>query len=130
MDLIEAIYEFTGTLPRDERFGLSSQLQRAAVSVPANLAEGQCRRSDGAFLNHVSIAIGSQAEVETLLEACRRLRLGDVSLLGQCERISRETGKMLYGLHASLQRKRPHTRALLYSKLLAVFGLWLLASAL
>jgi four helix bundle protein len=130
MDLLEALYGFTRILPRDERFGLCSQLQRAGVSIPANVAEGQSRRSDGAFLNHVSIAIGSQAELETLLEACRRLKFGEVSLLERCESLARETGRMLYGLHASLHRSRARKRALLYSTFLGVFGFWFLASAL
>jgi four helix bundle protein len=58
----ESVYRFTRTLPRDERFGMAAQLQRAAVSVPANLAEGHCRRTRGAYAQHVSIALGSQGD--------------------------------------------------------------------
>lgn len=128
MDLVERLYEFSRTLPRDERFGLCSQLQRAGVSIPSNLAEGHSRRSDGAFLNHVAIAIGSQAEVETLLETCRRLELGNSKLRVRAEGVALETGKMLYGLHASLERSRANRKALVYSIVLALTGIWYLAA--
>jgi len=104
MDLVEHLYALTRTLPSEERFGLCAQLQRAGVSVPSNVAEGHSRRTQGAFMNHLSIAIGSQAEVETLLEVCKRLKFGDNELLASSERCAIETGKMLYGLYASLER--------------------------
>ena len=77
MDLVVEVYEFTSTLPKEERYGLCAKLQRAAVSIPSNIAEGNSRRRRGAYINHSSIAIGSQAEVETLLQLCTRLHFGD-----------------------------------------------------
>ena len=128
MELVERIYAFVRTLPADERFGLSSQLTRAAVSIPSNIAEGNSRRSVGAYLNHVSIAIGSQAEIETLLDVCRRLSLGDETLRTRCVDRATETGRLLHGLHAALQRSSLHKRLLLYSTILIAPGLWHLAS--
>lgn len=130
MELVETVYKFTATLPKEERFGLCSQLQRAAVSIPSNTAEGNSRRTVGAFINHVSIAIGSQAEVETLLEICRRLNLGDAVWLERCRLSAREVGKLLYGLVASLERSAKQKRALLYSVILVVAGIWYLVSGI
>lgn len=67
------VYELTKTWPNDERYALTSQTRRAAVSVPANIAEGQGRGSDKAFANFLNIAHGSLRELETHLEIARRL---------------------------------------------------------
>jgi four helix bundle protein len=65
MDLVETVYRETAAMPADERFGLTAQMRRAAVSVPANVAEGQGRRTCGEFRNHLSAAHGSVRELET-----------------------------------------------------------------
>ena len=57
MDLVADVYKLTAEFPADERFGLTSQIRRAAVSIPANIAEGHGRKSSGAFINHISIAL-------------------------------------------------------------------------
>ena len=67
MDLVEACYKLTKQLPQSEIYGLSSQIRRAAVSVPANIAEGHERRNLGEYLQHLSIANGSLKELETHL---------------------------------------------------------------
>jgi four helix bundle protein len=105
MTLVEVSYGVTRTFPTDERFGLSAQLRRAAISVPSNIAEGACRRSSPAFANHVSIAIGSHAEVETCLEIARRL--GYVSAV-EMNRIMvpvDRAGQLVNGLYRSLLAK-------------------------
>jgi four helix bundle protein len=77
VDLVEQIYRISQTFPKHETYGLTSQMRRAAVSVPANIAEGHIRKHTKAFLNHLSIALGSLAELQTELEIA--LRLGYVS---------------------------------------------------
>jgi four helix bundle protein len=102
MDLVVSCYQLTGALTRDERFGLIAQMRRAAISVPANLAEGHAGRSRRAYANHVSIALGSQAELETLVQLCRRLRFCAVTVLDPFEKDLQVLGKLLYGLHRAL----------------------------
>ncbi len=102
MELVTEVYKLTRTFPQDERFGLASQLERAAVSIPSNLAEGHGRKATGAYLNHVSIANGSLMEVETLIQIARRLAYltsqQESNVLDRAD----EIGKMLSGLHRSL----------------------------
>ncbi len=71
--LVEHCYRATMLFPKSELYGITAQLRRAAVSIAANVAEGHSRRTTRAFLNHVNIALGSQGEVETLLEIAERL---------------------------------------------------------
>jgi len=103
MDLVTACYRLTDTFPKTELYGLSSQLQRAAVSIPANIAEGQQRQHRKEFVQHLSIAHGSLAELETHIEIAARLRyIADedkTDLLQQIE----STCKMLNGLKRSLE---------------------------
>ena len=73
MELVVAVFELTRTLPKSEIYGLSSQLQRAAVSVPANIAEGHARNHLKEYLQFLSIARASLAEVATYLELIERL---------------------------------------------------------
>jgi len=107
MTLVERCYKETKQFPADERFGLMAQLQRAAVSVPSNVAEGSCRATTRAFVNHVGIALGSLAEVETCIEIS--LRLGYITSenaksLFAC---ASEVGRLLNGLARSLKAKLP-----------------------
>jgi four helix bundle protein len=74
MGIVESVYQVTGSFPAWELYGLTSQIRRAAVSIPANLAEGHCREHIKEYLNFLSIAQGSVAELETELEIPRRLK--------------------------------------------------------
>ena len=106
IDWVEMIYRASKSFPPEERFGVTSQLRRAAVSVPSNIAEGAARTGTGEFLQFLSVASGSLAEVETqLILAYRLMMLPEQELqelLNQAEVIS----KMLGGLKRSLQLKR------------------------
>jgi len=105
MDLVESAYKATESFPKSETYGLASQLRRAAISIPANIAEGHSRRTTKAYLNHVSIAIGSQAELETHLELSRRLGYVKPEDSPQLIASARSVGRLLYGLHRALLRK-------------------------
>jgi len=73
IDFVVVLYKATEGFPKDEKFGLTSQLRRAAVSIPANIAEGAARRSDKEFAHFLSNSQGSASEVETELLIARRL---------------------------------------------------------
>lgn len=102
MDTVVATYRITRAFPPDERFGLTAQIRRAAVSIPANIAEGRGRLGSREFRHGVSIARGSVAEVETDLAIGVALDFVDsrdvVELNSQLDRLS----KMLFGLYKSL----------------------------
>ena len=105
MTLAEACYRLTGQFPRDELFGLTSQIRRAAASIPANIAEGHGRESTGSFVQSLRVSQGSLKELEThLLLAGRVGFLASTDLeitLGRCESL----GKMVRALIRSLQDK-------------------------
>ena len=73
IELVRFVYELTSKFPRHEVYGLASQMQRAAVSVPSNIAEGHTRESTKEYLQHISIAQASLAELETQLEIAKQL---------------------------------------------------------
>jgi|SRR3989344_3266662 len=73
MDLVVALYEVTGNLSLEERFALVQQMRRAAVAIPSNIAEGYYRRSTKEYVQFLSIAFASGAELETQIEICKRL---------------------------------------------------------
>ena len=73
MDFVVAVYKTTESFPKDEKFGLTSQIRRASVSIPANIAEGAARNSTKEFIQFLSIAQGSASELETELLIAQRL---------------------------------------------------------
>ena len=98
MELVEAVYRATQHWPRDEMYGLTNQARRAAVSVPANIAEGQGRRGATEMLHHVSIADGSLHELETHLLIAQRLRYLDGATATILLAQTAEVGRILGGL--------------------------------
>jgi four helix bundle protein len=105
MDFVEHCYLVTANFPDSERYGLTSQLRRAAVSIPTNIAEGQCRKKPKIYANHVNIAIGSHGEAETCIEIASRLQFMSPAdkrlLLRDCD----STGRLLNGLYRSIEAK-------------------------
>src|SRR5688500_5913276 len=105
MDLIEEIYRLTQGFPKQETYGLSSQLQRAAVSVAANIAEGNGRDSTKEYIHHLAFSLGSLAEVETYLVVGHRLGYTRAEVVNALESKCDEIGKMLRGLQKALRAK-------------------------
>lgn len=105
MELATVVYRVTKEFPADERFGLTSQMRRAGVSVPSNIAEGHARHSTGEYIHALGIARGSLAELETQAELAHRL--GMLSMVQQQElrELFLEIGRMLNGLVGSLRAK-------------------------
>jgi four helix bundle protein len=98
VDFVVEIYKATNGFPREEIYGLTSQIRRAAVSIPSNIAEGQARNSPRAFANHLNIAPGSSAELETQFIAAQRI--GYLAEANQEKLVKEltEIVKMLHGL--------------------------------
>lgn len=103
MRLAEQCYRMTSGLPKSEQFGLTAQMRRAAVSIPSNIAEGH-RRPRQAFLNHVRIALGSLAELETQTELAVRLNFITDASAQECRGGSASVGRLLHGLIRALER--------------------------
>jgi four helix bundle protein len=106
MDLAEECYRLTSHFPRTEMYGISAQIRRAAVSIPSNIAEGHNRRSRGAFAHHLSIALGSQAEVETQLELAGRLGLAVPEGIAETLALAESVGRSLHRLLDAIERLR------------------------
>jgi four helix bundle protein len=104
MDLVETIYLLTREFPAEEKFGLTSQLRRAAVSIQANIAEGYGRIHRGDYLHHLSIAKGSLMEVETHLMIAVKLKFVSREKVIESWRLSQQVGRMLTKLIDSLQK--------------------------
>ncbi|HEX4758044.1 MAG TPA: four helix bundle protein [Terracidiphilus sp.] len=103
MELTEAIYGLTKTFPKDEIYGLTSQLRRASVSIASNIAEGRGRGTDRDFKQFLNIAQGSTYEVQTQLLLAKRLKMGDEALRKRAESLCIETSKMLGAFIQSLR---------------------------
>jgi len=105
IDLVEAVYKATARFPRDELYGLTSQLRRAAVSIPSNIAEGHGRRTTKDFLGFLSIARGSIKELETQVIIAERLHYIEPTKLTELLRLTSEAGRLITGLAKSLRKK-------------------------
>jgi len=103
MELTVVVYRITQSFPREEAFGLTSQLRRSAVSIPSNIAEGQGRLNTREFRQFLGIARGSNCELQTQLEIARRLGLGNLQLLNDAESLSHEIGKMIFAILGKLK---------------------------
>jgi four helix bundle protein len=105
MDLVIAVYALSDSLPREERYGLTSQMRCAAASVPSNIAEGHGRASRGEFLNHLGIAYGSLMELETQLILAQRLGYVGPTQIEVTLASAAEVGRLINGLSNALSRR-------------------------
>jgi len=105
MEMTGMVYRLTQGFPREEIFGITSQLRRAAISIPSNIAEGQGRLNTREFRQFLSIARGSNCELQTQLEIARALGFGDQKLLAEAEVLSHRIGQMLSKLLSVLKAK-------------------------
>jgi four helix bundle protein len=103
IELVESIYRVSDAFPRDEAFGLKAQIRRAAVSVPSNIAEGQAGAPTKEFLNHLSMARASVAEIETQLEIALRLKYLSADLVNGPASLIVSLGKQLHALRNALE---------------------------
>ena len=110
MDLCEAVYIATRSFPKEEVFGLTSQLRRAAVSIPSNIAEGQGRLTSPEFLHFLGIARGSAQEVRTQLHLANRLRYSSAEDLAFADALAVEVLKLLNAAIASSRKKLKQVR--------------------
>jgi four helix bundle protein len=106
IDFVVAIYKETESFPKEERFGLTSQIRRASVSIPANIAEGAARQSSKEFAHFLSVAQGSASEVETEMLIAYRLGYLDEKTYSTMRSEMETIGRMVFGLSQSLNRRK------------------------
>jgi len=104
MDLAVFAYKLTGFFPKEEKFGLISQIQRCAVSIPSNIAEGSGRVSDKEFQHFISVAMGSSFELETQVIIAQRLNYISEEQIAEFDLLVRPVQKMSFGLYNSLEK--------------------------
>ena len=95
VDLVVEIYKLTAKLPKDELYSMTSQLRRAAVSIPSNIAEGNQRHTTKEYIKFLAIARGSNAELQTQLIICQRINYFNAKDVEHCTMLSDEISKML-----------------------------------
>jgi four helix bundle protein len=103
MELVVSVYSITKTFPQSEQYGLVSQLRRAAVSVPANIAEGAARNGSKEFLHFLGISSGSLSELDTLIDLARQL--GYVDNTEELNAKVDDVSGLVMGLASSVRRK-------------------------
>ena len=109
MDLVAEIYRIVKLLPKEETYGLSDQMRRAAVSIPSNIAEGQARNTTRDFINFLYMARGSNAELQIQCLICVKLRYLGEKDIDRALFLSDEVGKMTNAMILSLKAKNPMT---------------------
>jgi four helix bundle protein len=110
MQLAVSVYELTKQFPREEFYGLTSQMRRSAISIPSNIAEGQGRANPVEFRAVHCNCRGSNCELQTQLELALAFKIGDQVLIDSAQQLSDEVRKMLFDLQASLDSKSKQAR--------------------
>lgn len=105
VELATAVYRLTQQFPREEMYGISAQMRRSAVSVPSNIAEGHGRLGAKEYRQFLSVARGSNFELQTQFEIARSLGYGDVRALDHAESLSNEVGRMIYAIAQRLAHR-------------------------
>lgn len=105
MDLVQLTYKLTEFFPKDERFGLISQIQRCSVSIPSNIAEGSGRTSSKEFQHFISIALGSSFELETQVLLAYKFNYISEQQICEFDLLIKAVQKMSFGLYNSLENK-------------------------
>ena len=105
MDLVVAVYELVRELPSEERYALSDQLRRSAVSIPSNIAEGAARASKKEFVQFLYIALGSASELQTQIEIVKKV--GYINDISQLKMMIVSIRQMLNALIASIKKQSP-----------------------
>ncbi len=106
MDLVEAVYRTTTRFPKDELYVLTSQMRRAAISIPSNIAEGQARNTTRDFLHFLAIAYGSLKEIETQVLIAERLGYTGNGESRDLVQSTTEVARLISGLANSLRKKK------------------------
>jgi four helix bundle protein len=106
-----SIYQLTRNFPKDEQYGLTSQMRRASVSVASNIAEGRGRLNAGEFRQFLGLAQGSVYELQTQLVVARRLEMASDRFMNQAESLSNEVSKMLGSFIQTLNARKPKLEA-------------------
>jgi len=101
-----SVYKLTQGFPRDETYGLSSQMRRAAVSIPSNIAEGHGRLGTSEYRQFLGIARASNFELQTQIEVARAIGIGHSKLLDETEGFSHEVGKMIFGILEGIKDRK------------------------
>lgn len=104
LSFVKKVYELTNDFPENEEYGLSSQIRRAASSVPSNIAEGAARNTENEFLNFLHMAQGSNSEIETQLLIASQLGFVEEDELKKLLKTNGEISRMIVGLQNSLRR--------------------------
>ncbi len=105
MDLVELLYRHTKSFPKEELYGLTAQMRRAAVSIPSNIADGQARQTTRDFIRFLSIARGSLKELETQVIICHRLAYIDEAQESELVAATEEVSRLISGLTNSLRKR-------------------------
>jgi four helix bundle protein len=106
MDLTELVYKISSNFPKEEKFGLTAQVQRCSVSIPSNIAEGCGRNSDKDLQRFLTISIGSAFELETQMILANRFKYINQDLFNNFTNYISEVQKMIYGFNLSIENKQ------------------------
>jgi four helix bundle protein len=105
MDPVTHVYRLTQSFPREEQYGLTSQMRRAAVSVPSNIAEGHARESSKEYLNRLSMVQGSLAELHTQIEIALRLDFAETQAAREILDLAASLSRQIFALRNAIARK-------------------------